>query len=87
VSQDWRDRAKCFLLGIDPNFFFPERKPGASTANQARGIKELCSGCPVKEECLEDSIKTETLSNHGMGFRGGLSPDERKVLIRSRRAK
>lgn len=68
----WQDQANC--LGVDPDLFFPER--GAST----REAKEVCRGCPVREECLEFSLQ----NSEKFGIWGGLSERERRRIRRQR---
>jgi hypothetical protein len=46
----------------------------------ARG---LCGGCTVRQECLEDELRFDTLTT-AWGIRGGLTADERRSLLRKR---
>lgn len=66
----WRDMAAC--LGMDTEIFFP-RKGG--TAEKA---KEVCSGCPVRAECLDDALRL----GDETGVRGGLTASDRRRLPR-----
>lgn len=68
----WQDLANC--LGVDPDLFFPER--GAST----REAKEVCKGCPVREDCLEYAL----MNGEKFGIWGGLSERERRRIRRQR---
>ncbi len=45
-----------------------------------REARETCRGCPVKPDCLEDSIR------HGdqHGIFGGMTPQERNDYIKDR---
>lgn len=72
LADDWQDYANC--LGVDPDLFFPER--GAST----KEAKEVCRGCPVKEECLEFALQNV----EKFGIWGGLSERERRRIRRQR---
>ncbi len=72
-GESWQDYANC--LGVDPDLFFPER--GAST----REAKEVCSGCVVREECLEYALDNV----EKFGIWGGLSERERRRIRRQRR--
>jgi WhiB family redox-sensing transcriptional regulator len=65
---EWHARANC--LGVDPALFFPER--GEQTAE----AKEVCTGCVVKAECLEQGLTEK----HGIW--GGKSERERRKLRR-----
>lgn len=76
----WQGRALC--AETDPEAFFPEM--GGST----RAAKAVCRACEVRAECLEYAVGYE--ATHGQpggpqGIWGGLSPEERKPLIRERR--
>ena len=69
-------RGLCREVGIE--FFFPEdRGNGSDTYTFAR---KICSGCVVKEQCLEWAIRHE---DHGMW--GGTTPTERRKIRRQRK--
>lgn len=72
LDTTWRADALC--AQTDPEIFHPE-KGGSTTA-----AKRVCKQCPVRELCLEDSIRT----GDRFGIRGGLSERERRPLIRKR---
>ncbi|MFB7504820.1 WhiB family transcriptional regulator [Streptomyces broussonetiae] len=68
----WREDAACRLL-TDPDELF------ADSAGQNRS-KAVCTGCPVRTECLADA-----LDNHlEWGVWGGMTSRERRVLLRRR---
>lgn len=67
---DWADEARCLVA--EPDTFFPEK--GGST----REAKRICSGCPVKTECLEYALEND----ERFGIWGGLSERERRKLRR-----
>lgn len=69
----WQDYANC--LGVDPELFFPAR--GEST----KEAKEVCRGCVVREECLEQAL----MNTEKFGIWGGMSERERRGLRRQRR--
>lgn len=69
----WQNKANC--RGVNPTLFYPER--GVSTSE----AKAVCSGCEVKEECLEFAVE----SGEKFGIWGGLSERERRVIRRQRR--
>jgi WhiB family redox-sensing transcriptional regulator len=71
-ERGWEDFANC--LGVDPDLFFPER--GAST----REAKEVCRGCPVREDCLEYALGNA----EKFGIWGGMSERERRRIRRQR---
>jgi WhiB family redox-sensing transcriptional regulator len=67
----WRDAAACKDSTVDffPN---PEDVAGISAA------KEICSTCPVANECLTYAIETR----QGEGIWGGHTPKERVKIRR-----
>jgi len=78
LAQIWGDppawKAKANCMGVDPDFFFPER--GAST----REAKQVCRGCVVREDCLEYALA----NGEKFGIWGGLSERERRRIRRAR---
>jgi WhiB family redox-sensing transcriptional regulator len=69
-------QALCKEVGIE--FFFTDEENERDVSMYALG-KTICSGCPVKKECLEWAVKHEA---HGLW--GGLTPRER-YKIRAKR--
>lgn len=69
VGQEWRNQAAC--LGVPTDLFFPERGiPGER-------IRDLCFSCPVRLDCLEDSVTAMPK----FGWAGG-HPKEGRTRIR-----
>ncbi len=66
----WQERALC--AQTDPESFFPEK--GGST----REAKRICTGCEVRDECLEFALAND----ERFGIWGGLSERERRRLKR-----
>ena len=68
--------AAVALLGAcaetDPEIFFPEK--GESN----RPAKQVCRGCFVREQCLEDALERD----ERFGIWGGLSERERRRMKR-----
>lgn len=78
----WQWRAAC--RGDDAAVFFPPHhleKKRDKLAREAQA-KILCSGCPVRVECLEFAVRTR----EPYGVWGGLNELERRSLIRDREA-
>ena len=71
--DSWRLDALC--AETDPEAFFPEK--GGST----REAKRVCSGCAVRDECLESALAND----ERFGIWGGLSERERRRLRLLRR--
>lgn len=78
---DWREKAACD--DQDPDLFFPvagEHTPvGRAQYAQAQAV---CARCPVRRDC-QDYALDERLDS---GMFGGLTPSERRELIRRRNA-
>ena len=67
-SDDWTMRAKC--RGMEDALF-----PEASDQKRAR---LLCSGCPVRFECLAEALDNRI----EWGIWGGMTERERRLLLR-----
>ena len=71
--MSWREKAIC--RDEDPELFFPIGSHGPARA-QLAAAKEVCSRCPVRENCLAWALAGDDLD----GVWGGTSEDERRVL-------
>ena len=65
---EWALQGIC--AGVDPEIFFPEK--GGNT----RDAKRVCTGCPVRRQCLEYALS----HNERFGIWGGTSERERRRL-------
>ena len=72
-DESWRLDALC--AETDPEAFFPEK--GGST----REAKRVCSGCAVRNDCLEYALAND----ERFGIWGGLSERERRRVRLARR--
>ncbi len=72
MEDFWRQFASC--RDVDPNVFFPNGK------TVTEEVKELCGNCKVIESCAESAIQDA----HQLGFAGGLSEKERRLIRRER---
>lgn len=70
-DDSWRDLAAC--IGLD-HLFFLER------GGDPRPAQQICADCPVKQPCLDYSIKTRTT----FGIWGGMGPEQKKTYMRKR---
>ena len=70
-DEQWQELALC--AQTDPESFFPEK--GGST----REAKRICTGCEVRDACLEYSLAHD----ERFGIWGGLSERERRRLKRA----
>ena len=69
-QEDWTVHAKCQGL---QDALFPE------AADQKRA-RQLCSGCPVRSECLAEALDNRI----EWGVWGGMTERERRLLLRQR---
>lgn len=77
MIESWWAFANC--KGMDPGQFYPERN---DPTKAARAI-QVCQGCVVRDECLEDALADHQFGIYGV--RGGLAEGTRKQLARTRR--
>ncbi len=70
-SEDWTASALCRAVSPDALF--------VRGAEQNRA-KQLCSGCPVRTECLAEALDNEI----EWGVWGGMTERERRALLRRR---
>ena len=71
VHRDWASRGRC--VGRDPDELFV-------TGAAQRVAAKLCSGCPVRLECLTDALDNKV----EFGVWGGLTERQRRLLLRQR---
>ena len=77
----WQQRAAC--RGADTQIFYhPENERGPSRRRREQLAKHICRACPVVTDCLSWALATR----EPYGVWGGLSPEERGVLLTSRPA-
>jgi len=81
-TKGWQFEAAC--RGEDSALFFA---PGYFERREERAARELrakalCDRCPVRETCLEFALAV----NESHGVWGGLNEQERRQLLRQRRA-
>lgn len=60
-------------VGKDVSLWFPTRSRGPKGSAEAKAV---CSGCPVRVECLEYALKEDM----SYGIWGGTTPTERKRM-------
>jgi len=69
-------QARCREVGTE--FFFTEEDNERDTSVYSLG-KTICSGCSVRQQCLEWAVKHEA---HGLW--GGMTPRERMMIRRNK---
>lgn len=74
TDVDWMLQAKCRGTS-NPDQWFPEQGAGNSDGT-ARRARQLCVGCPVRDECLAYALRYDI----GDGIWGALSPRGRREL-------
>jgi Transcription factor WhiB len=80
----------CSASGLSPDAWYPAGGPAEPEAEaQAEAAKrqsaaalKVCSTCPVRQECLELSLRNWTVGQHGVW--GGTVPAERERLRNGR---
>ena len=77
TDEHWTDRAVCRTEKAPLELFFPPRGDGPYMAREAR---TYCRRCPVREQCLEASLR----ENEQDGLWGGYSPKERRMIRKLR---
>lgn len=71
--------AACQASGVDPDIFFPLFKRGTQQGKPEHyRAMVICSGCPIREECLEDNLTAQ------VGIFGGTVPATRKRMALER---
>jgi hypothetical protein len=76
---DWREQSACRGYPLKPDD--DPWHPAASKQAKAPAMQVCWEVCPVREDCLEKALATETLGKiHGI--RGGHTEAERTSMIR-----
>ena len=76
----WQAFAACH--GVDTSIFFPER----GQQKKVQVAKRICSGCPVRGECLDYALNELPSEQERVGIWGGTTCDERRSIRRHRNA-
>lgn len=77
LAADWRHHSAC--KNEDPDLFWPEKDTPDERIQEA---KKICSGCPVRQSCLDEAFRT----NEWDAISGGLTGKEREELLSPNRA-
>lgn len=80
-TTSWDEGAAC--RGMDPDLWFPVS--GHGKAHDWTNARAVCATCPVRAECLAYALDSEPV-HEGSGMWGGATPEERRDLLRERRA-
>lgn len=74
----WWSRAACSTA--DPDLFFPISSAGPAVRQVARA-KAICAHCEIQQACLNYALDAGPVQ----GVWGGMTEDERKLLVRRER--
>src|ERR1700733_4733652 len=72
------ERGACSASGLSADDWYPVSAPAEAARREAAGAIAVCSGCPVREECLELALRNWAVGQHGVW--GGTVPAERERL-------
>jgi hypothetical protein len=72
--------AQCADGTLDPDEWFPVSIDAEAARREASSAIAICTACPVRDACLELSLRHWTIGQHGVW--GGLVPAERTALRR-----
>lgn len=76
---EWQHSGACQTLPPEM-FFHPDGERGPSRRNRDNAAKVICSTCPVITQCREHALSVQ----EPYGIWGGLSEEERAIIIASR---
>ena len=81
TDLDWRQYAMCGVISSD--LMFPAMTDTAGVVY----AREVCHGCQVRDECLEDALSSEkgVPKDSRYGIRAGRTPGERYNIQMMRR--
>lgn len=72
AAWEWQREGNC--VGADPEIFFLAENARMGTKVRAeKAAKEVCLGCPVREQCLTQALTVP----EEYGVWGGTTPEER----------
>lgn len=83
-EQPWATRAAC-RSGYPEDLWWPDGTDGGTPRRPDTRVlvaREVCRGCPVRAECLDDAQARREATDpaHGGGIWGGLTGPERRRL-------
>ena len=76
------EQARCADSGLDPDQWYPVSTEPARARHEAAAAIAVCTGCPVRAQCLELSLRHWDIGQHGVW--GGLVATDRAHLLRRR---
>jgi hypothetical protein len=79
-EMSWLAEAACASSGALLDLFYAEETSDNQATEKVHAAKRICSGCPVRPDCLSWAFATERGSDFRSGTFGGLSADERLIV-------
>ena len=76
------ERGACSTSELSADDWYPVSTPAEAARREAAGAIAVCSGCPVREECLELALRNWAVGQHGVW--GGTIPADRERLRAAR---
>ena len=81
ADPSWRLKAACYSAGGETDLFFPVGTTGPAV-EQIANAKAVCRNCIAQLACLDYALQ----NNEQYGIWGGATEDERRAILRKRRA-
>jgi hypothetical protein len=78
-------RAACSASGLSPDDWYTVSAPAAAARREAAAAITICSGCEVRDECLELAMRNRASGEFGVW--GGTVPPEREAMRAGRLAR
>ena len=72
------ERGACSISELSPDDWYPVSASAEAARCEAADAIAVCSGCRVREECLELALRNWAVGQHGVW--GGTVPAERERL-------
>lgn len=84
ISETWSWQMDAACRGMPSALFFhPWNERGVNRVERIERAKQICSGCPVIDACRLHALQAQEM----YGVWGGLSEDERLVLLNRHRSR
>jgi len=80
LAAEANTKARCAEGTLDPDEWFPVSIGAEAARREAAAAIAICTACPVRDACLELSLRRWTIGQHGVW--GGLVAAERVALRR-----
>ena len=82
ISESWSWQLDAACRGMpSAQLFHPCNERGSDRESRIEQAKRICAGCPVIDTCRRHALQAQEM----YGIWGGLSEDERMVLLNRHR--